>query len=310
MDRFTSKLNIEVFPKPDDYCGTIYHYTSAASINPILLRDTAVVFWASRYDCLNDISEGTVPQIRFGEVCDDMRASGQISEAFYELIRDVAPSDTDLFFPSIRRGLRAIKSEYDTYVTSFSESDDALAMWNYYSKGSLYEGINIGVNAETMINSLSLNANEESRAKVQLFKVIYEEDVQRKIISDFIEELHAHYESGDEHAVKYHISTMLNTLKMLFKNSCFKHEKEVRVVVQISKQFKSEVPVKYRSFAGYFIPYIELKFDKSAVRQVTMGPMVGSEQQKALQRAILDEMMTDHGYCDVAAKCSAIPVRY
>ena len=70
LDKFTLKLNMSAFPTVEKYTGTIFHYTSTNNINPILLNGNDVVLWASRYDCLNDISEGTIPQIRFLEVCE------------------------------------------------------------------------------------------------------------------------------------------------------------------------------------------------------------------------------------------------
>ena len=83
----------------------------------------------------------------------------------------------------------------------------------------------------------------------------------------------------------------------------------MRFVVQIFKKYKTEVPVKYRTYAGYIIPYIELRFDKRAVCQLTTGPMVGTEQQKKLQQSVIHEMLESHGYY-VSEKCSEIPVRY
>lgn len=309
LDKFTSKLKMSAFPTVEKYTGTIFHYTSTNNINPILLNGNDVVLWASRYDCLNDISEGTLPQIRFSEVCEELRRDGRISDAFYNLIRQIKPTKTDLIFTTIDHCVRPHRGEYDTYVTSFSEADDALAMWNYYSKGSRYEGINIGIRTQVLLDSLEMNGRSEGKIKACAFKVIYDDAQQCEMISTFIEELFSKYEPGDEASVRYHISTMLSSLKMLFKNKCFEHEKEVRVVVQIFKKYKAEVPVKYRTYAGYIIPYIELRFDKGAVCQLTTGPMVGTEQLKKLQQSVIHEMLESHDYY-VSERCSEIPVRY
>lgn len=309
LDKFTQKLRMSAFPTVEKYTGTIFHYTSTINMNPILFNWDKVVLWASRHDCLNDISEGTLPQIRLSEVCEELRRSGRISESFYNLVRQIKPTKTDLIFTTIDHCIRPYCGEYDTYVTSFSETDDSLAMWNYYSKGSRYEGINIGIRTQMLLDSLEMNGRSEGKIKACAFKVIYDDAQQREMISTFIEELFSRYEPGDEASVRYHISTMLSSLKMLFKNKCFEHEKEVRVVVQIFKKYKSEVPVKYRTYAGYIIPYIELRFDKGAVCQLTTGPMVGTEQQKQLQQSVIHEMLESNDYY-VSEKCSEIPVRY
>lgn len=148
LDKFTSELRINAFPTAEKHTGTIYHYTSTSNINPILLNGDTVVLWASRYDCLNDISEGTLPQIRFTEVCDELRKSGRISAEFYDLIHQIKPTKTDLILPTVDHCTRPHRGEYDTYVASFSEAGDALAMWNYYSKGSRFEGINVGIRTQ------------------------------------------------------------------------------------------------------------------------------------------------------------------
>ena len=310
LDKFTQKLRMSKFPTAEQYTGIIHHYTSTNNINPILLNSDGIVLWASRYDCLNDISEGTLPQIRFSEVCEDLRQSDRISKDFYDLIHQITPTKTDLIFTTIDHCVRPYRGQYDTYITSFSEADDALAMWNYYSKGSQYEGINIGIRSQMLLDSLEMKGYKEGKIKTFAFKVIYDATHQREMISSFVEELFLHYEYGDESSVRYHISTMLSSLKMLFKNECFEHEKEIRVVVQIFDKYKTEVPVRYRSYAGYIIPYIELKFDKGAMCQLTTGPMVGMEQQKELQKSVIHEMLENHDYYNVLVKCSEIPVRY
>ena len=309
LDKFTLKLNVSALPRVEQYTGTIFHYTAISNINPILLNDKNVILWASRYDCLNDISEGTLPQVRFSEICKELRQSNRISKEFYDLIHEIKPTRTDLILPIIDNSIRPYRDRYDTYVTSFSEADDTLAMWNYYSKGRRYEGVNIGIHTQVLVDSLELNGNNEGKLKVRTLKVIYDDARQREIITTFVEELFSKYEPGDESSVRYHVSTMLSSLKMLFKDKCFEHEKEVRVVVQVFEKFKSEIPVKYRTYAGYIIPYIELPFDKGAVCQLTTGPMVCTEQQKELQQSVIREMMESHDY-NVSVKCSEIPVRY
>ena len=57
LDKFTQKLRMSKFTMAEQYTGTIHHYTSANNINPILLNGDRIVLWASRYDCLNDVSE-------------------------------------------------------------------------------------------------------------------------------------------------------------------------------------------------------------------------------------------------------------
>ena len=61
LDGFTGNLSMNAIPNNQTYSGTIFHYTALKNINSILFNDdNKVVLWASRFDCLNDISEGKV----------------------------------------------------------------------------------------------------------------------------------------------------------------------------------------------------------------------------------------------------------
>lgn len=67
--------------------------------------------------------------------------------------------------------------------------------------------------------------------------------------------------------------------------------------------------MKYRTNAGFIIPYIELGFGKSSVRSIMLGPSLGDIRQKKAQEEVAREMMEGHGY-QVAVESSKIPVRY
>lgn len=97
LDEFLPRLRYETLMPYDPYEGVAYHYTSLGSVNSILLRDDSVSLRASRYDCLNDASEGTLPEPRFEQACSRLRESGKIDDKFFELIKDVQPSRTELF---------------------------------------------------------------------------------------------------------------------------------------------------------------------------------------------------------------------
>ncbi len=309
LDEFTKRLRVDFLNIPETFSDSIYHYTSITNLNSILGENGEVVLWASRYDCLNDVSEGTLPEIRYKEVCCNMLNDEKITKEFYEMIQNVKPARTILFLPVKNDVIRPIRDEYDTYLISFSKSNDLLAMWNYYSKGNKYEGVNVGVSAANLSKLSNLHMDNTDKFSMKVFEVVYDEDEQRKLISDFLEELVSKYRSGAEKSVRYHISNMLSKLNLVFKNKCFEHEQEVRFTIQISKKYRNVIPVYYRTYSGYLIPYIKIKFDKRVVEEVTLGPLLGDEKQKELQLTVLHEMLFDKGY-SVKETCSKIPVRY
>lgn len=309
LDEFIPRLKLETLRPYKPYNGTVYHYTSLRNINSILTDENALCLWASRQDCLNDMSEGTLPAARFEQACESLKESGAISEGFYNLIHDVPPNRTDLIIPAINGKTRPFRGEYDTYITSFSEDPDALAMWNYYSKGNRYEGMNIGVSSQALLDSLDSNLNRDHAIKLKMVKVVYDENEQLEILQAAILDLFHNYTPEYDSSVRYRIGTLLTTLKPLFKLDYFSHEKEVRLFVRVFKKYKNAVDVYYRSNAGFVIPYIKLNIAKSSVSQITLGPSLGNEEQKERQQTIVQELLESRGY-QAAVKCSEIPVRY
>lgn len=309
LDDFVPKLKNETLMPYKPYNGTAYHYTSLGNINSILLNNDALCLWASRHDCLNDISEGTLPVSRFERACKILFESGAITKDFYDLIKDVSPNRTDLIIPAIKGRARPFRGEFDTYVASFSENSDALAMWNYYSKGNRYEGMNIGVSSQTLLDSLEKNLNTDHTIKLNMVKVVYDTNEQLKILQTAILDIFQNYRPEYNNSVRYCIGTLLASLKPLFKLDYFSHEKEIRLFVNVFKKFKKDIPVCYRNNAGFVVPYIELNIARSSVSQITLGPNLGSDEQKNHQRAIVHEMLESRGY-QALVECSKIPVRY
>lgn len=309
LDEFTSKLDIKALIPFETYKGTVYHYTSLKNINSILLDNEGLRLWASRHDCLNDASEGTLPEIRFAQACNRLKESGEINKKFYDLIKNVHPNRTRLFISTIDDKTRLVRDEFKTYITSFSEDPDALAMWNYYSKSDRYEGMNIGVSSRAMLDSLNSDQNESRIMEAQMAKVVYDEKEQLRTIERAILNLSRNYTPGHEKSVRHWIGELLASLKPVFKLDSFSHEKEVRLFVRVFKKFESKTPIRYRSNAGYVIPYIELDFDKTSVSQIALGPSLGDNRQKEMQQAVVEEMLESRGYRTLV-KCSRIPIRY
>ena len=309
LDEFIPKLKLKTLMPYKPYKGTVYHYTSLRNINSILTDEDALCLWASRQDCLNDMSEGTLPAIRYKQTCESLKESGAISGDFYSLIHDVPPNRTDLIIPTINGKTRPFQGECDTYITSFSEDSDALAMWNYYSKGDRYEGINIGVSSQALLGSLESKLNRDHTLKLDMVKIVYDENEQLEILQAAILDLFHNYTSEYGSSVRYCIGTLLAALKPIFKLDYFSHEKEIRLFVHVFKKFKNAVDVYYRSNVGFVIPYIKLNIAKSPVSQITLGPSLGNEEQKERQQTIVQELLESRGY-QAAVKCSEIPVRY
>ena len=126
---------------------TIYHYTSPDAFQKII-TDKRLRF--SRFDCLNDYSEGTIVKSLFPECLNSLLKENLISKEFYELAKDTDISNKVLV-PDKEKFFR--DAEADAFICCFSEDPDALQMWQYYSKGGNYEGYNIGFDIDLLRNT-------------------------------------------------------------------------------------------------------------------------------------------------------------
>ena len=64
LDKFKILMAMDAHYMPSEYDGDMFHYTSPQGFQSILFGDRFdTVLWASRYDCLNDASEGTKKRI-------------------------------------------------------------------------------------------------------------------------------------------------------------------------------------------------------------------------------------------------------
>lgn len=298
-----------------EYKGKFYHYTSSAGLQSILNgREDQLTLWASRFDCLNDKMEGKLCRTIFYKVCEEMEESQKIDKTFCALLKTVAPTRTALF-RNVGCEKRTTRPEIDLYITSLSRQPDALAMWNYYSKGKRYDGRNIELSAQEVGFSLSKKF-QGKEISFKIMPVIYDVAEQKRLISDCITALYQARESNhDDTPIRALISMALTHWSLIFKNECFQHEAEIRIIVDVAKRRKngilqsSPIAVKYRDSDGYIIPYVELALDKNALKSVTLAPMDCDNEEQKLQKLVLKEMLERYGYV-AEANISQIPVRY
>ena len=81
------------------------------------------------------------------------------------------------------------------------------------------------------------------------------------------------------------------------------------MIVDMADKYRDDFSIKYRTNAGYFIPYIELLIDKKALKSVTLGPFRGTESQLDLQKKTLSQMLASHQY-EININVSKVPIRY
>lgn len=285
----------------------IYHYTSPQGLLGILQPENPIL-WFSRYDALNDKTEGMHIFEVYGRVCDDLLRREQISKPFYESIRHLRyPVKEAFVYGAITKHSSYIKSdEYDRYICCFSKARDSLPMWNYYTKDGKYEGYNIGFSFfETQ--RIGVQNPFETNCHFNLCNVIYEDDKKERIIQDELISCFSIIDDFDSQiqSIQYHIMQFLKAVGLIFKSSCFKHEEEVRAIFTVPKS-NQKFEVKYREKNGYIIPYIALAFRKENVREITIGPLLNDD----IAQINLKRMIRAYQYPVRDFKTSEVPIRY
>lgn len=295
---------------PDEYRGKMYHYTSFNGMKSILFADKDIItLWASRFDCLNDISEGSIAEIIFREVCSDLYEEYEINEKLYSIFMSTEKV-YELKLESGENNTTIIHPECDRYITSFSKNNDSLTMWNYYSKGNKYEGFNIGMSA-SRLNEILIENFIDFSIQTKIYPIIYKKREQKSLIRAFLLKIKELYKDEHEELIRFIILNQLDNWALIFKSEYFQHEEEVRVVIDIEKDSKrnQDVNIKYRYNCGYLIPYFELNLNKISLTSVTIGPLQCDDNQKEIQKNILLDMLQKGDY-KALVHCSKVPVRF
>lgn len=301
-------------PKSD----RLYHYTSPEGLIGILNKENLVLRF-SRFDCLNDKTEGTLAHTLFTEVINNLFYENLISKQLFELAVRVKPTCGDLYTIKV---LQSDKSEIDDgreeygffwlsedkYLCCFSEESDSLPMWNYYTKGNSARGYNIGVSKSSLLKrDYTHKANE-----LRIVKILYKQDAQKELIKKMMIEIQNKFSIlGNQLATDLMVEALIEW-RFLFKSECFAHEKEVRAILTVPTLPLEEVDVagafkvKFRSNSGYVVPFIDLEFPKMSVQSITVGPQLDF----ASAENGLGALLSYGEYVGVDIQKTEIPTRY
>lgn len=290
--------------------NTIYHYTSPEGLLGILKTGTPSL-WFTKYDVLNDASEGKHIIDIYNLVCNKLYSQHAISSAFYETIKDVVPNTIETFsFPDKKElDLTNIySSETDVYVCCFSKNRDSLPMWNYYTKSNKYEGYNVGFSFFDINNSIK-NALSEDYT-ISFRNVIYDDSKKEEIVSKELLEIYRYLgdQASETHLAKLMIGRLLRDLQFIFKPAYFSHEEEVRAIISLPREQHNPIAFtrKYRTNNGYIIPYIEVNFSSEIAKSITIAPLLNDEAAKETVKLLFQ----DRNYSITDIENSRIPIRY
>ena len=314
----------------------LYHYTTYDALfnNRGILREKERFPWFrfSRFDRLNDISEGDVLIDCYKEQIHKLKEGNAISAEFYDLIKDLNYGGKYLFFEH-PKGSASIPDEGvlvdsipyvcegKAYICCFTAKSDSLPMWNYFCKDGKYEAFNIGVKIDRVFNRYSSYRNGYI---YDFYKVIYDDSRINHMLESIIMGAYEAFvklgDSANERDLSYiksTVSSFLNTYRFVFKKDCFSHEEEYRAVIVIpdetigSTDIHDIFPIRYRNKNNMIIPYIEKRLEESSVCALNFGPMDIDDENKGEQIRIMRELLDNRGWNSIKdIGYSDIPVRY
>lgn len=292
----------------------IYHYTSA-SVAMQIIENNKLRFTDRYY--LNDSSEGRYVL----QLCLDNIKKLDVDEEFRTYLEQ-----------ELRERQKNIQVD-DFYVhqISCSVEPDNLSLWNYYTKGDGIQGYNLGLDALQIEQNLLTEDDkkiEKSLVDIQGGKIIYDSNKQIEIINRKLEDFQKFYDEeikvDNKNIRKRELEQEKQKIAMVavdvlliqgifFKAEYFKAEQEYRIAIIIDRQ-KAESnggetscgKLRFMERNGIFIPYIDIKFKKDLLKNITISPTISyNREQESLKN-----MLETYQYCGCEIKESLIPVRY
>ena len=294
----------------------IYHYTSFSGLKGILSdeKKEKMKLWFSDYRCLNDYSEGQELQHIYDDVCINLYKNSKVDDNGYKLLSSVSFSDKDLFpYTTLDNGesvMHFYVGDSEKYVCCFSNSDDSLDMWRYYSKNDT--GCCLYIMKNKLAECLKFNyfdANETRIGTFMLNPVIYEDTQKYHIVERLLrDQINEDREINDSFVRK--LKTKILDYRLCFKNICFKTEDETRGIICLPKENnksnKETLEKKHRKKDDFEIPYVECELPKTVLRKVLVSPMATDKEYKDIISFVKDYMNDDRIVIDK----SQLPVRY
>lgn len=316
--RLADEFEWQHFDIPHDQ--PVYHYTSPDGLLGII-KDKGVTLRFTRYDCVNDLSEGRDVIRCFTLACRVAVDTGCISQAFYDAIHDIELDvsavmsfniDERLNFDGrvidIREGYMPLQCE--AFICCFSLGGDSLPMWNYYSKKGVSQGYNIGFD-EGMTERENMLLGKEP-VHMEMVSVIYNDDEKIGDVMQIIETIFK-ISNGepDFSRSRLLIKDELKKRMFRFKSPFFLHEQEVRLVLYLPVGFSDEfllsdgLKIKYTSQNGYLVPYVDIVYKKELLRRITVGPLL----EKDISIRTLETIKSHYKY-NYEIVTSNVPIRF
>ena len=317
LDKLADELEWQRFDIPHE--EPVFHYTSPDGLLGIV-KDKGINLRFTRYDCVNDLSEGKDVLRCYLLACRNCLDAGTVSRAFYEAIRDIELDISAVMSFNIDRRM-SLDSELDlsekyvplkceAYICCFAQDGDSLPMWNYYAKKGVNQGYNVGFDAGLTDRENILLEN--TSIHMEMVSVIYNEDKKIGDIQNVIESVYKYSDGEPDYCnCRRLIKDELKKRMFRFKSQFFAHEREIRLVLyvpielHVDTESEDRLKIKYTSQKGYLIPYVDLVYKKELLGRITVGPLL----EKEISIRTLETLKANYNY-DFEIVTSNVPIRF
>lgn len=211
---------------------------------------------------------------------------------------------------------KKLKERY--YVFCSSMEDDSLNMWNYYLKDGKYQGYNIAISIEKILEYFScvVPQNIELWHGPVIYSILDQEEELIQLIANIDRELimlrkdvsyNDYWESFFQKAQEQIIDT-IELYRLFFKDNSFKNEQEYRFVLKIpdvnieSEYFSYNFMVKN----GVFVPYYDLSISSKIINSIKISPMI----EEGIAKSGLSMFLKKYSCNNIEISQSKIPIRY
>lgn len=241
----------------------LYHYTSIETLNAILNNVSHIAPEEAKLDSL-DYYKFKLRATNWAYFNDPL----EFSFLFLKIL-DFIDKDPE-FHDSKDKFINATKCAHSLhgspYIISLSKSRDNLEMWRSYSKNGT--GVAIGLKRDAIYNIIN-SLNHEKKYRTELEDCRYLDDklidseirkVYKPVILDFLSWTSMPLVDYYKHLKDFTI----------FKHPCYITERESRIVTFYHLVHNS--CIKFRVSNGINIPYLEVEFPLSAIKEIILGP--------------------------------------
>ena len=277
--------------------NSIYHYTSAEGLMGIVASGT-IRF--TEYSSLNDATEGdyiffVLKSLLNYDIAYDKRFIN-------EIVQHVDANDYYDVYPD---------KDLKYFISCFSLNNDSLPMWNYYANK---KGYNINFDFYDIKQEVEkIQKKYPKNVYFEPYQVLYETEKQKEFLIEHLNYVYKIWKDRKSDFIIKFFLNYLNSIKFAFKHPAFKSEDEVRFVYKIKKEFfNSEIAktgekelIKIKEKNGYFVPFIDVPFDKKIVKKICLSPLYKSTQAKESLYFFLNK----YGY-NAKIETSDIPLKY